>query len=157
MPSNRDSVYPSAPALGIATQPHSGHPRKDLGTVKSTSSGNPYWSSTASATNDLDAANHCYTNITTPVQRAPTLSNYTADGIIAYDTLDQDVITTERIFACQPNLFPNNSATFQRAPTLSSYTADGVIAYDTLDQDVATTEKIFACQPALFASNSATV
>lgn len=160
--SNREPAYPSVPAPGITTQQHHhSYSGIDLGTVESASSENLYWRSTTLATNNpvirtsLGVADRCYTNIRIPVQRAPTLSDYTADGAIAY--FDQDIATTEGTFTCQHDLFPNNSDKVQRAPTLSNYTADGVIAYDTFGQDIGTTEGAFACQRDLFPNNSDTV
>lgn len=72
-------------------------------------------------------------------QRAPTLTNYTADnGTIVYDSLDQGVATTDMMLATPSDIFSFNGTTAQRALTLSNSTADGAMAYDALGQDMAT-------------------
>lgn len=152
------SAHPSVLAQNITTQQgHINHQGKGLGPVESTPPEKPSRRSIALVVNNLagrtssGAADHCSTNITSPVQQEPTLSNH-----MAYDILDQNVTTTNGTFANQSDLFPYNSVTVQRASTLSKYTADGVIAYDSLDQDIATTEMV-SFQPALPPNDNTTV
>jgi hypothetical protein len=154
--SNTESAHKSVLTLGITSQTyHSDHSKTALGTVENTSPEKTCWHSTALVTKSPacetcpGAAVHCYTNITTPVQKASAFSNHN-------DVLDANVATTDRIFASQSDLLPSNSATVQRAPTLSNYTADGSTAYDAIDQYIAMTERI-SYQPTLLHNNSAMI